>query len=65
VFHFSNQFLDQKLFNREHLVSWSIVMVEISILLLAQSSGLFYKWLHITTSIFPHNKLDGMVDLVE
>jgi hypothetical protein len=31
VFHFSNQFFGQKLFDREHLVSWSFVMVENSI----------------------------------
>jgi hypothetical protein len=28
VLHFSNQFLDQKLPDRERLVSWSIVMAE-------------------------------------
>jgi hypothetical protein len=28
VFHFSNQFLSQKLLDREWFVSWNIVMVE-------------------------------------
>jgi hypothetical protein len=31
VFHLSNQFLGQKLLAREHLMSWSIIMVENSI----------------------------------
>jgi len=39
MFHFSNRFLGQELFDREHLVSWSIVMMKNPIV--GQSSGLF------------------------
>jgi hypothetical protein len=47
--------LGQKLLYREHLVSWSIVMVE----------KLITAQLHATTSIFAHNMLGLLFGLVK
>jgi hypothetical protein len=54
VFHFSNRFLSHKLLEREHVVSWTTDMVENSTM--DQSPGLFVAQLHVTASVFPHNK---------
>jgi hypothetical protein len=61
VFHFSNRFLGQKLFNKELLVSYSTVMVENPISgesnQWTKVQASFYAQLQTISSLFPYNKL--------
>jgi hypothetical protein len=56
VIQFTNRFLGQKLLDRERLVSWNTVMVEIPIVE-PKFMPFYMQQLHITASVFPHNKV--------
>jgi hypothetical protein len=56
-------FFGQKLLDRERLVSWSLVIVENPIVG-PKFKPFFYAQLHVTASLFPHNKFGWLFPLV-
>jgi hypothetical protein len=63
MFYFSNRFWGQKLFDRERLVSWSIVMMENPIV--GPKFRLFLCIASCNASVLPHNMLGLLFGLVE
>jgi len=53
---FNNEFSGQKKLDRERLLCWSFVYGRESHCC-AKVEAFFYALLHITASVFPHNKL--------
>jgi len=54
----------QKLLDRKRLVSWGIIMVENQIVG-SKFRAFSHAQLHITPSLFPHNKLGWLIGLLK